>query len=291
MQLAILALFLAAILALFFEAPQQALRQRLRQQPRALLLMPLLLTAVFAAVLSGAGALSWQLVLAIGVYTFVPALVAVAQRTKPPSWTDAGLILFLWLPLEFAGAAASYIPRPAQGLVHNVAYGIAIFTALMIFVVFRQFPGMKYCWPESPRDLLYPLIAFVLVAPVLIALGLALSFTDPFHAPRASAVTLIARFFLILVATALPEEILFRSLIQNWLMQRFGATNAVLLASSWIFGVAHLNNGPALEPNWRYMIMAMIAGFAYGKVFQKASSVLSSATLHAMVNTTKHAFF
>jgi membrane protease YdiL (CAAX protease family) len=39
------------------------------------------------------------------------------------------------------------------------------------------------------------------------------------------------------------------------------------------------------------MILATIAGLAYGKVFQKSTSVLSSALLHTMVNFTRHAFF
>ena len=256
-----------------------------------LLLLPILLTAVFTAVLWDAGALAWQLIAAIAVYTFVPVCVALTQGTRPPSWVDAALIVFLWLPLEFAGAAASFIPRPAQGFVHSVAYGIAILTALMIFLIFRQFPGMKYRLPESIRDLANPLIAYALVALILIPLGLALNFMDPFHAPRMSVPTIIGRFFLILVATALPEEILFRGLIQNWLMQRFGQSNVVLMLASVIFGLAHFNNAPGPPPNWRYIIVATIAGFAYGKVFQKSSTVLSSATLHALVNTTKHAFF
>jgi membrane protease YdiL (CAAX protease family) len=39
------------------------------------------------------------------------------------------------------------------------------------------------------------------------------------------------------------------------------------------------------------MILATIAGFAYGKVFQRASSALASMTLHAMVDAAKHLFF
>jgi membrane protease YdiL (CAAX protease family) len=98
-------------------------------------------------------------------------------------------------------------------------------------------------------------------------------------------------FALISVATALPEEILFRSLIQNWLMQKFGATTAMLVVASVIFGCAHLNNGPGPLPNWRYVILATIAGFAYGKVFERASSVTASMILHALVDATKHVFF
>ena len=95
----------------------------------------------------------------------------------------------------------------------------------------------------------------------------------------------------IFAGTALPEEILFRALIQNLLMQRFGATTRTLVAASVIFGLAHLDNGPQPLPNWRYAILATIAGLAYGKVFQKAGSLVSSALLHMLVDWTKHFFF
>ncbi len=91
--------------------------------------------------------------------------------------------------------------------------------------------------------------------------------------------------------TALPEEILFRALIQNLLMLRFGQGRVILVAASVIFGCAHLDNGPQPLPNWRYAIVATVAGIAYGAVFQQASTVLSSATLHMLVDWTKHYFF
>ena len=67
--------------------------------------------------------------------------------------------------------------------------------------------------------------------------------------------------------------------------------NRTLLAASLIFGAAHLDNGPQALPNWRYAILATIAGFAYGKVFQRSSSVLASTGFHALVDWTKHFFF
>jgi len=180
----------------------------------------------------------------------------------------------------------------AQGLLHTVAYGVALILALVLFLAFRGLQGMKYNLPRRFMDLVDPLIAFVLVAPILILLGLALSFLPPLHVPGNLSVRGAARTFgLIFVATALPEEILFRSLIQNWMMQKFGSTTAVLVAASILFGCAHLNNGPQPLPNWRYMILATIAGFAYGKTFQRASSATASMTLHALVDATKHLFF
>jgi membrane protease YdiL (CAAX protease family) len=74
-------------------------------------------------------------------------------------------------------------------------------------------------------------------------------------------------------------------------MQRFGATNRTLLAAGFIFGCSHLNNGPQSLPNWRYMILATLAGVVFGRVFQKSTSILSSVSLHAAVDTAKYAFF
>ncbi len=99
------------------------------------------------------------------------------------------------------------------------------------------------------------------MAPILIVLGRAIGFLDPFHLPaRWSAPGFAAQFLVILAATALPEEILFRGLIQNCLMQKLGANTRTLLLAALIFGCAHLNNGPQTLPNWRYMIVATVAG-------------------------------
>src|SRR5205814_3081477 len=133
-------------------------------------------------------------------------------------------------------------------------------------------------------DYWLPLAAFAITAPVLAVLGIAIGFIPPLHLPTAGAQRMTTAVAIIFAGTALPEEILFRSLIQNLLMQRLGPGAATLLLSSLIFGCAHLNNGPQPGPNWRYMILATIAGVAYGRVFQKASTVLSSSALHTLVD-------
>ena len=285
MRVLIPALLLCVILALLSQSLQEALRRFVRVRRERVFVAPLALSALFCVLLWVYGAGSPGLVALIVVYTFAPTLLAYAQRT------NVGIILMLWLPIEFAVGGSS-IPKPLQGFFHTVAYGIAILLALWIFLVFRELPGMKYNPPLGARDLMTPLIGYALVAPVLIPIGLWLSFIQPFHIPaQLSAGLVLKTFLIILVATALPEEILFRSLIQNTIMQRLGFTNKALLAAAVIFGCAHLNNGPQPLPNWRYAIMATIAGFAYGKVFQKSSSVFSSAVLHALINTSKHVFF
>ncbi len=287
LQTAVLVLLLAAILALLVRAP------RLHRRPAWIWAAPPLLTAVFSGAAALAGVRSLPLTLLLLAYTAAPVLCAYAQgagTVSRPSALDFLTILLLWLPLEFS-AGASLIPRAAQGFLHGVAYGIAILLALILFVGFRSFPGMRFNLPRHARDYWLPLAAFAITAPVLAIAGIALGFIPPPHAPAQSAGRMISAAGIIFAGTALPEEILFRSLIQNLLMLRFGAGTRTLLAAAFIFGCAHLDNGPQPLPNWRYMILATIAGVAYGAVFRKASTVLSSAALHMLVDWTKHFFF
>ena len=291
MHALILALLLLAILGCLSPALQRSARSVLKSRPALLFAAPAALTLLFLALAASAGAFSIPLALLILAYTFAPAAAAFFQGPiGKATWLDFVIILMLWLPIEFA-AGHSLVPKPAQGFLHSVAYGIAILLGLVIFLAFRAMPGMKYKLP-SARDLAYGIAAFVVCAPVLIAIGRLLGFIPPLHAPVSPSAGAIARTFgIIFVATALPEEILFRSLIQNWWMQRFAFTSRMLLVAALIFGAAHLDNGPQPLPNWRYMILATIAGLAYGKAFQKSSSVFSSVTCHALVDATKHIFF
>jgi membrane protease YdiL (CAAX protease family) len=293
MQTGVLALLLASVFGFFVPSAQNRLRRALHGRPALVWAVPFLLTAVFAGAALLAGAFRFPLVISVLGYASAPVLCVYlggAGCIKTPGVLDFAAILLLWLPVEF-GAGAALVPRPAQGFLHSVAYGIAILLGLTLFLGFRSFSGLKYNLPRARRDLWLPLAGFALLAPVLMAVGIPIGFLGLPHWPVKSAAAMTGGFGIIFAATALPEEILFRSLIQNLLMLRFGESGRTLLAASVIFGCAHLDNGPQSLPNWRYAILATIAGWAYGKVFQKSSTVLSSAGLHALVDWTKHFLF
>ena len=307
MQTLVIALLLAGVLGFFAPQAQRGLRLLLESRPASIWAFPFLFTAIFAGAAALAGAFSVKLTLLVLAYTLAPVFCTAGGRLLPPLVSPAGknnrgrkptiggtrdflAILLLWLPLELA-AGASLVPRPAQGFLHSVAYGIAILLALVLFIGYRPLPGMKYNLPRSARDLWLPLAAFALLAPVLAVLGIAVGFIPPPHLSSKPAGAMAGALGVIFAGTALPEEILFRSLIQNIIMLRFGVSGRTLLAAAFIFGCAHLDNGPQPLPNWRYMILATVAGIAYGKVFERASSVTSSAILHTLVDWTKHLFF
>jgi membrane protease YdiL (CAAX protease family) len=86
-------------------------------------------------------------------------------------------------------------------------------------------------------------------------------------------------FFLI----AVPEEIFFRGWMQNLLERRMGRT-ASLLITSVVFGLAHFNKRTAFL-NWRYVLLAAIAGIFYGRAWRAQRRVGASAITHATVDT------
>lgn len=280
-QSAAIAILLAGVFAFFAPPLRRALQSAFQKRPALVFAAPVVLTAFFAAV-----TFNPILSLLVLAYTLAPALALYFLGARG----DFLAVLLLWLPIEF-GLGASLVPRPQQGFVHTVAYGIAILLGLTLFLTFRRLEGMKYNLPRSARDFLIPVIAFVILAPILIAVGISIGFIPPPHLPAQSASKMAAAIGIIFAGTALPEEILFRALIQNLMMQRYGENARTLFFASLIFGAAHLDNGPQPLPNWRYMILATIAGLAYGRVFQKCNSIVSSALLHTAVDWTKHFFF
>lgn len=286
------ALFLIAVLS-FFAPPVPAALRRLFARSRATVFAaPVALSAAFCAALWWRGVLNAPICLLIALYTLLPTVCAFPRReARRVSWIDFLIVLLLWLPIEL-NAGAPWVPGPARGYAHTAAYGVSIVLALVLFLGYRGMAGLKYSLPHGAKDFALPAGGFIVLAAILIPMGLALSFIAPFHIVKGFTwFWFVKRYFLILAGIALPEETLFRALIQNFLMQKFGENNRTLCVAAFIFGCAHLNNGPQALPNWRYMILATVAGFAYGKVFQRSSSVLSSAMLHALVDAVHHAFF
>jgi uncharacterized protein len=113
-------------------------------------------------------------------------------------------------------------------------------------------------------------------------LGLSLGFLH-FHAyiPPVSHVVLgwIFTFFFI----AVPEELFFRGWMQNLLERRLGQRWA-LLATAVLFGLSHFNKR-ALHFNWRYVLLAALAGVFYGRAWRQERRVGASAITHASVDT------
>ena len=96
-------------------------------------------------------------------------------------------------------------------------------------------------------------------------------------------------FFGILWVTALGEEFLFRGLAQQWIGEWLKSPWAGLLLASLLFGSVHL--WFRAFPNWRFAILAAVAGIFYGLAFRRAQSIRASMVAHALTVTTWRLFF
>jgi len=98
-----------------------------------------------------------------------------------------------------------------------------------------------------------------------------------------------ATFLGMLWVVALSEEFFFRGLLQQWLSDWTGKPALALVCASILFGAAHL--GFREFPNWRFALLAAVAGWFYGRAYQQARSIRASMVTHALVVTLWRALF
>ena len=149
------------------------------------------------------------------------------------------------------------------------------------FLAIRQLSGtgfdfhLKWSdWKTGLRELAY-------FTPIVIALGLALGFIHP-HRNLPGIGSALLRWVAIFFFTAVPEELFFRAWVQNLLERHLGRRTALVIASI-LFGLSHFNKRSA-HFNWRYVLLASIAGIFYGRAWREHRRVPASTITHASVD-------
>ncbi len=204
------------------------------------------------------------------------ALLEFSSRTHRLLWQDLVVLLALAVTLEvrlFSGA------WPYNGLGSLPKLYLAD-VALYLYLVVRRIEGIGYSLVPTWNTLVTGLREWAFFLPIALGLGFALHFISfiPRHPSIGHVVlALVVVFFL----TAVPEEIFFRGILQNLLEGRYGQRAALIIASI-LFGLSHFHKGAAF--NWRYVILAAIAGVFYGRAWRSRRRLLGSATTHTLVD-------
>jgi uncharacterized protein len=284
-----LALGIAAALfafELFLAAPSvlERLRGWLGGHGRGLaVLMPL-----FAVVIYGMGVTSdWKTTLLGAAYAIAPALLIAACSGKTPgAWGDYVAAALLWLPITFQWMYRVF-PYPPP-LMHTLTIVMGLSTGVAAFLLLRRLEGVGYA-VEWGRGFGWNFgFHFMVFAAIAIPLGLRIGFLvfDPaFARLRSLPLTALA----ILLFTAWPEEFLFRGLLQNMLARTMKNQRAGWIVASVIFGFSHILHAP--YPNWKYVLLATVAGFFYGRAWMKTGSLVPGTLVHALVDITWHMLF
>jgi membrane protease YdiL (CAAX protease family) len=153
---------------------------------------------------------------------------------------------------------------------------VGLVEAMYLFLVARPISGIGYTYRLTARQAMTAVVTFLVYAVVALPIGLATGFIA-WH-PALDATHVIGGPLIVYLVIAVPEEFLFRGLLQNLLTGWLGA-RAGLVIGSIIFGFAHL-------PDLRYVLLAAIAGLAYGWVYLRTQRITASAITHALVDGT-----
>src|SRR5262245_3758117 len=202
-----------------------------------------------------------------------------------PRWRGAvALVLTFAGPLAYAWIASRVGSAAIAGFsLSDVARVVVFEAAVFVLVLVRPLGRVGYSFELHRHDLVTAFLAFAMFAVIAIPLGLATGFIHYGWRPF-DMVTWAGRTMYFYFHVALPEELIFRGLLQNTLERRLGAqrwTQALLIAAV-VFGAAHLGHPPV--PNWRYGVLASLAGVAYGWVWHHTGKVTAAALTHAAVD-------
>jgi uncharacterized protein len=217
------------------------------------------------------------------LYAALPVVIAclLAQAAKVDTeqrgtWRDALILLTLGLAVDLRWFDSAW-PRGVESL----GKILLVDAGLYGFLAIRQLSGTGFDFHLHWSDWKTGLRELVFFAPVVLAAGLALGFIHP-HANLPSWSDAILRWVGIFFFVAVPEELFFRAWVQNLLEQRIGRRPALLMASI-LFGLSHFNKRSA-HFNWRYVLLATIAGFFYGRAWRQRRRVPASTITHTFVD-------
>jgi uncharacterized protein len=287
-----IALIVAAMLfafELFLAAPRvlETVRGRLGERRRAFaVLLPLIAALLYSIGVTG----DWRWLLAGAAYAVLPALLLARSAGKAPgTWEDYTVAVLIWLgvwlppPYRLLYRIFPYPPP----LMHTLSILMALSTAVAAYVIVRRMEGIGYAVDWGRGFAFHFGFNFIVFVAIAIPLGMRIGFLA--FGPTFSAARLVGAPIGILFFTAWPEEFLFRGILQNSLTRTFRNQWAGLVAASVIFGFSHILHSPV--PNWKYVLLATIAGLFYGRAWMKTGSLLPGTLVHALVDISWHVLF
>ena len=273
------ALILAPLIWFGFGAAE-AIRERLKSRRARIaaagcFVLPYLISA------PALGNFEWRIAAA---FFFLPVGLAILfeVRSGPTvlGWEDLLALAALALPIIFHLLSRGW---PLPGLPKLLLADVALY----LYLVVRRLPGVGYDFRPRLLDVAIGAREWIFFAPIAIGLGLALGFLH-WHARIPQPQELLGGSAFTLVFIALPEELFFRGLLLNLLETRLRPLPSLLFSAA-LFGLSHFNKGAAF--NWRYVLLATLAGIFYGRAWRSSRRVLTSAITHTLVDVTWSLWF
>jgi hypothetical protein len=239
-------------------------------------LVPLFAVLVYSFAVSG----NLKMMLAGAAYAVLPALLLARGAGKPPGiWEDYAAAVVIWLPVEFRWMYRIF-PYPPP-LTHVLTILMALSTGVAAFILLRRLEGVGYGIEWRRGFAWIVALYFMIFAAIAIPFGIGmhfLAFAPSLHREHFLPLSAVG----ILFFTAWPEEFLFRGILQNLLSHTMKNEWAGLVVTSVIFGLSHIFHAP--YPNWKYVLLATVAGLFYGHAWMRTRSIVPGTLVHAFVD-------
>ena len=243
---------------------------------------PAMLCIPYVLVSLAGGMFRWTWLL---VYALVPVMVAGlmldGKRVDPEqrgTWRELLVLGALGLAVDLRWMETAWPP-------HLVAFNKMLLLDAGIYglLVVRGLEGVGFDLRLRWKDVGVGVREYLYYAPAAVALGLWMGFLH-FHARWPSGLQALGALVFTFLFIAIPEELFFRGWVQNLLEKRLGRWPA-LLVTAVLFGLAHFNKR-AVHFNWRYVVMAALAGIFYGRAWRQGRRVGASGITHMLVDAT-----
>lgn len=243
----------------------------------ALLVIPYLILSLSQHVFR----LEWFAIYAVlpVVMAWLLTQAAAADPEQRGNWRDALILITLGLAVDLRWFDTAW-PEGLRGLGNLLLVDAGLYGFLGI----RQLSGTGFDFHLRRSDWKIGMRELLFFAPAVIVLGLTLGFIHP-HANVPIWWKALLTWLGIFVFVAVPEELFFRAWVQNFLQRRMGK-KAALVTASILFGLSHFNkrNLNGAHFNWRYVLLATIAGIFYGRAWRQEKRVPASTITHACVD-------
>jgi membrane protease YdiL (CAAX protease family) len=267
-------------------------RNRLEKMPPAA--VAALLTAAAVAPYSAAslafGPFRWDAFAWIAVIAAAASFWYAVLPKKAP--VDLAFLLLMALVVLTNILRKQYVNPAPKLRIDELAALMWIRTGAFAMLSVRRTKGVGFgFWPQR-WEWLIGASYFLALVPVAAAVAWGIGFAKPHLPPPAwdkTTVLAIGTFFGVLWVLALGEEFFFRGLLQQWMGEWLGNQWLGLAATAVIFGVSHL--WFRAFPNWRFAILATVAGVFYGLAFRQGRSIRASMVTHALTVTTWRLLF
>lgn len=242
-------------------------------RPVLLVVGPVSIYSACVVYAGGTGLPVGDAAISYAIYLAIPSLILVTGQAKPGQfpWRELGVAVSLGAGVKYHLLPSLPVPAPSG---YDASRLVGLVAGLYFFVVARPLDGVGYRWSLTKRDVTTAVFVFLAYAAIALPVGFGTGFIT--WNPRAVAPTLLLQPLIIYLVTAVPEEFLFRGLIQNLLSRWLGVPLGLAIASV-VFGLSHL-------PDPRYAVLATIAGLAYGYVYLRTGKVTAAAITHALVD-------